>query len=355
MPPPYTHFRMIAYEVSTAAHGGPHGLGVVSGWSAGQQLPQAIAQLPVIGPNLPLDARIRLHRFAGVVDLAWNSLQMQPNNGQTLTVFIAPEFYFRPPNIGAGYDHNTYPATVAMQVINALDNMFAHANFQDWLIVCGTVMWNSGEQIGERPRYYNTAVYVHGGRNQGARLIEKKLASSIDGVPQAMAMGADPAGALVMQSWEIRRRHAFDHDGVRFGLEVCLDHLDSDAFRVLKHVLADWPDSARPAVKLHILTAGGMDIKSASVAADPGGYILRNDGLNNAGPRSELRRVIRHTWWKIETNPWNRWGSATMEPAIAPVSATAIPAGPLEVPLPPGGRTPIAQRLVYYPTINIPA
>jgi hypothetical protein len=376
---PYTHFRYIAYEVPTASRG--PAVRVFSGFPAGQEY-QALGRIPVPGGvNFNTDARVRLKRLAGVVDIAANTLRNGTliDNANTLKIFVVPEFYFRPPRaLGAGYEHDTYPMTGMADVIRGLDQMFVHADFTHWLFVCGTVMWNQKlpqPNAPDKTLYWNTALYVRGGPGRGgARIVEKQLASRIDGVPQALAPGRDQYVAVIHQEWRNRKEHVFNVDGIPFGLEICLDHADGDAYRVLKRVVSDWPANERGAqqdVKLHVLTAGGMEIQNPSVAAKVGGYILRNDGLAqdpaDVPPYvySEMRQVQNYTWTDPLLNRptvlthFDSTGTATLAPAIPAQATNPLPAGPLTVDVPgapPAGTNyTFPQRLVYYPIQAVPA
>jgi hypothetical protein len=358
---PYTHFRMIAYEVPTATFqgGGP----VVSGWDPGQAY-QAIGRLPVPN-NTNNDAKIRLQRLAGVVEFAYNRLQTIGDNANTLKVFVVPEFYFRPPVLGANYLNNTYPQEAVNQVWTALDSMFVHHDFNNWLFICGTAMWNTLSDTMVTPVYFNTAIYVRGGQAQGLRLIEKQLASGIDGVPQAMAPSMTPDVSPIFAEWGVRKQHVFTIDNITFGLEVCLDHANNGDGPVLKKVLAAWQGrqgAAPPEVKIHVLTAGGMDIEVESVAAKVGGYIFRNDGMANPGARSELYQVQSYNTpdplgaQLLIANQFDPTAaaSANLGANIAPQQSDPLPAGPLTLPMPGVAYTTFPQQVSFYPALAVP-
>lgn len=318
---PYTHFRYIAYEVPTAVQDKN---AVFSGFNPGSPC-AAVPRIPVA--NIPdgADAKNRLLRLASVVDKAatWVN-QAGGDNRNTLKIFVVPEFYFRPPNSFARRDcpYNTYSYDEAVQIFDELNHLFVHADFSDWLIVAGTVMWHwnntDDEQPGPNPNpnqpdpnglyvpsdptgrvYRNSAVYIRGGRADSLRIIEKDVPSGIDGVPNPYAPKRDAYDdhfVKTFEDWDLQKQHVFEVGEVRCGLEVCLDHSDEAGHRVLKTVIRKWrkrENAAPPALDLHILTAGGMPIEKGSVAAKRNGYILRNDGLSNY-PFSELRRVSRY-------------------------------------------------------------
>ncbi|MHC4248402.1 MAG: hypothetical protein ACYS9X_04675, partial [Planctomycetota bacterium] len=64
-------------------------------------------------------------------------------------------------------------------------------------------------------------------------------------------------------------------NGLLVGVEVCLDHL----YKELRNACAKLPSArAREGTDLHLLVAAGMEADKASVAARPGGLLLRCDG-----------------------------------------------------------------------------
>ena len=378
---PYTHFRMIGYQVPTAAPGatGPPPRPVISGWDAGVE-PAGIATIPVPA-TLPDDARIRLKRLAAVVNMAYNRVQEAEwgDNTNTLKVFLVPEFYLRPPtSIGLDYVGNTYPRSVGMKIIGALDGMFNNPIFANWLFVCGTVLFNTRDDPGAPPLYFNSALVVKGGEPDGLRLVEKRVPSNIDGVPQvtfggvskAGGPGNDPQIGPYLEKWDQRKDHVMTFGGTTIGVEVCLDHGDSQ--RVLRRVVRDWPKNevptpgspgafARADVQLHILTCGGMQLKPKSVAAKLNGYVLRNDGMATTGPRVQMRKVtgyerngeVSGVLGPLDEETLN--ASAVLDPvkATSRVAVTSADPGWL-LPPPPAPYPTFKQSLVFFPVTALP-
>lgn len=365
---PYTSFRLIGYQIPTAVTTAPNT--VVSGWDAGVE-PPAVADIPVPAGLTPDDARIRLKRLAAAVDTAYTQLQ-SPTRGDmatTLKIFLVPEFYLRPPDsLGDDYAGSTYPVSAGATILDALDGMFVDAKFRHWLFVCGTLLWNTAADTKRPTLYFNTAVIVRGGIVNGLNVVEKRVPSSIDGIPVvAFPNGANFGGpgwdgqvGPFLASWPVRRRHVLDVGGIAVGIEVCLDHFPADTCKVLKHVVADWaanpPAPPLPGVQLHILTAGGMPIQAGSVAAKVGGYILRNDGMVSNTPRVQLQQVTKYTgFWPLLTYGANELNStAVLAPAATPVLTYDIPAtAGARLPDPPAGPT-MRQQLVFFAPAAIP-
>lgn len=322
----YTHFRMLAYEVPTVLLN-PETHEYVSAWTPGEArrtvplvpvpLPLPAMPKPAIGAplpdarkGLPEDAYIRMLRLASVVEQTRHRLALRPPPG-VLNVFVVPEFYFRPPALGRELYHgDTYPLQSSNTIFTALHSMFKGEAFRDWLFVLGTVLWNndyadraSAPGAGtprKEVHYSNTAVVVTGGPQGEQFLVEKKVPSHIDGIPEIEYLPGvpesagptnDPGLKPVFEQWHVRKGHVIDANGVSVGVEVCLDHHK----QVLRHVVEDWKRFEFPpklrGVQLQILTAGGMVAQADAVAARTGGYVLRNDGAGSGGHASELWRI----------------------------------------------------------------
>jgi hypothetical protein len=397
----YTHFRFIAYEVLTATHGPENPRTnkrpVDSGFDAGAE-PGDVPRIPIELPLIPekedthrenngiRDARTRLKRLAVAVNDSEILVRALPHpsgisalpardDPTILKVFVVPEFFFRPPTkLGGRFHYNTYPDTLVARIFKQLNTMFRNPAFEHWLIIAGTVLWN--QDVGGRSAsgglnpviYWNTAVWIKCGPANGANglgMVEKKLASGIDGVPQAFAPGKNDQTRSILMKWEEQKRHLFSVDGTGIGLEVCLDHADHDNYRTLKTVRSQ--ASLSPKVGLHVLTAGGMNIQERSVAADVGGYILRNDGLALCGPRSdsgwgpertlqsELREVLHYdvNGSQYREFPSHREAcssSAALGPRVKPehvfTNPSAVPMGI--------GYDDFPEALVFYPPLPLP-
>lgn len=362
---PYTHFRYIAYEVPTATYDAAVANGRVrSGFAAGNACP-AVVRLPVPA-GLPNDADVRLRRLAAVVDGAATRLEtLREDNDSTLKIFMAPEFYFRPPAAtGTNYRFDTYPQRDMFKIWGAFDKMFQDGDFIHWLFIPGTVMWSNGddEMFKAKPNYFNSLLHIRGGvRRYPTTRVEKQLPSGIDGIPAPYAPGKDADLKPIYEEWRNRKARVFPVESTYLGLEVCLDHLNSPACRVLKTVLSEWrsKEGAVRNISLHLLTAGGMSIQSESVAAALGGYILRNDGLPNPGPRSELRKAEKYVareplaGLETDTSPSDLNGTARLSNAIAPVAVWDVPQQ-LQVPMKGGAYAEFPQKIVIYPALPLP-
>jgi hypothetical protein len=360
----YTHFRYIAYEVPTVtlAEGPPGGL------------PRGQSDGPDLGmPADEVDAETRLRRLVSVVRRAVAEVKKLPDGPNTLKVFMAPEFYFRPENTDRKiYAHATYPWKHANSIFDNMETIFDGQDFENWLIVAGTVMWRASES--ENPLessdpipYHNTAMYVTGHVEKSFANFHKAIPSDADGVPSQGfdSKHYDDKLDKFFKRWKFRKARVFDIGGVLCGLEICMDHAFHQ--RILKNVVRDWFWEERnidlykfniAEVKLHLLTAGGMGIQHSSVAAIRGGYILRNDGYKGP-PYSEVQRILDHIIWPIgKASPTGRTtetdlrGEAKLEDC--PSVLTVPLSGNMLVPTVGPGYEKFPQRLVFYPRLPLP-
>jgi hypothetical protein len=409
----YTHFRFIAYEVPTACLNvkkrGPD----ASSFDAGAAC-DPVDRIPINDPQggLHQDAKTRLLRLARVVERASRRVKLFRKAGKdddaTLKVFVTPEFYFRPPaTFGAGFEHDTYPESQIVPIFEQFKSMFRDPAWKHWLIVGGTVMWNlnpgmsniiTGGYKSKVKSYFNTAVAILGGQDNGLHYFEKRLASDLDGVPVRSAPGMDLAVfRLLLEQWTELKKHVVEINGTRVGVEVCLDHSDEeipenydidkfmDYTRTLRKVRNKWylyetpgrnyksvaydPAAYAPLrLGLHLLTACGMTINRGSVAADVGGYILRNDGLALSGPRSdnsrpdllkfqsELRRVRNY---KTAAAPIYEYSAIAQAAELGerrvPERIGDVLTGAHAVPMKGPTYKQFPQRLVYYRRLPLPA
>lgn len=420
----YTHFRYIAYEVPTASSEQHPPGATASAFDAGTECEQ-VKRIPINDPDSKLhpDAKKRLRRLALVVEKAARHLESLRragrDNDSTLKVFVTPEFYFRPPAaLGADFHSDTYSETQMKLIFGQLDSMFKDPAFKHWLIIGGTVMWNlakgrshpiTGIGTAKERTFFNTAVVMLGGRNQGLRFFEKRVASDLDGIPTIYAPGSELSGfRLVFEQWSELKKRIVEMDGTGVGIEVCLDHLDADlplptlplpvrpvpikydpikdsrtdtdTARTLKKIRNRWAQYENPRtypkdffsesrVSLHVLTACGMDIEEGSVAADVGGYILRNDGFSPSGPdatpdagrsdlellQSELRQISEY---KTAGGTSNKFSPIVTSAVLGPRAKPEIIGTPMvdamKVPMKGGRYYEFKQRLIIYKPLPLP-
>lgn len=308
----YTHFRYIGYQVPT--------VGLTATNDAIYGIPPGNPPNPqpnLLGDvgNLGNDAKIRVERFIQVMFEAKRQLDnLGGDNAQTLKIFMAPEFYFRPNNNDVAYSTQQYRA------IKDVLRKTIQESFSNWLVIPGTIMWKWNQDTPKRPNlllnnvYFNTSLYIYKQllKQSSSKVIEKAFASDINGIPTGQHGNLNNWGISTDQCWDKyhtlpkRKKHEFSIGGIRCGLEICLEHIlpspaNTGTQGLLKSIPEITDDLLHFELNLHLLTAGGMPIDNLSVAAKKRGYILRNDGYSN-NPQTNCQRV----------NGYNLNGSANL-------------------------------------------
>lgn len=226
----------------------------------------------------------------------------------TLKIFMLPEFFFR----GSTGAYSMDEVQTAVSSLQAL--VKDKSKWEHWLFVFGTIVGKSFEtkkaSLLSRlfgPKYvidtskpieiYNYSLIQKGGSGDGpdagpnaAHAVLKYLQSGIDFI-QARSLDSGIAlerthhlAASNTTTSEVQRytydgMSAFQQDGLTFGLEVCLDHLEGR----MKN------STGLPAIDIQLVPSCGASIKASSVVAKKGGYVFNSDGLNNT--RSDAQKV----------------------------------------------------------------
>jgi hypothetical protein len=325
----YSHVRYIGYDISTVATlfkvkppTSTSDVETVYAIPAGKMKnPPRLYGLKDENAKISADAKVRIQRLIGVMLKAAQYLS-PTDSSKTLKVFVAPEFYFRPTNPELAYTMDEY-RRIKSVLRSTIDNYRA---LIDWLIVPGTIMWimdksdagKSQREIDPKSTkviYFNTSLYIKRYSNPfksaQSKVIEKYEASHIDGLPLDKSA---PKEYPEYQSPAKIQKHLFTLDGVKFGLEICLEHgygapdpskkYPGYSVRILKTFIAGNADSVyADGVDLHLLTAGGMPLNPESVVSKTNGYIFRADGyVNPAKPATEIKRITAYTGTKKPNN-----------------------------------------------------
>ncbi len=261
----YSYFQMIGYEIPTGTATDPKPEYKASD---GYEKKRAYLAVP---ENLFDDARIRLKRLAGIVDMAARHVDKRQN---VLKVFMAPEFYLRPQKGGLS---RSYSNKQFFDIIRALGGMFTHVDFIDWLFIPGTVVRDIGTNV------HNQAIVIKGGQEDAPFIwtTKRHYSSSVDGIRNNLWPESNPRLKNLVYRPSNRLKTIMDIDNLRIGIEICRDH--SIPFSALKKALRykiEREDDRR-LLDLHLLTANSQDLVEFSVAAYEGGYILREDGTSN--------------------------------------------------------------------------
>ncbi len=292
----YTNVQFIGYVIDTAPQVNPDGSQTYLGLS---------------DPSLDISARCDLMQRA--MQTAYSALQPQsppapqspPSDlGDTLTVFMAPEFFFR----GA---QGAYQMDDVQLAVTTLQAMAASDQWQDWVFVFGSIVGVSSPTFNTPPydidplatkEVYNFAPVQQGGiaaqGDTGARIVMKELMSGVDFI----AAAANPGGLLLgdvehmpaSASGMGREQQQVNYDGagvfslagITWGLEVCLDH--SDAVRRLQKSPQLPGDNL---IQLQVVPSCGMSIQAQSVITQDGGYVFNCDGSGVASHSTLAQQI----------------------------------------------------------------
>ncbi|MEM9686420.1 MAG: hypothetical protein AAF934_05800 [Bacteroidota bacterium] len=260
--------------------------------------------------DLTADAKNRVIRFLNVLFRAAhnhrytnNGYHYNKDNGTidtretTLKVFTVPEFYFRPKDtIGGSNIYRAYTETVYKAIKEVLQQTIEGMGLNHWLVIPGTIMWYLPENTQRdtitlnTKTYFNSSAYIYTypakywGSYQNSRAVEKAKASHIDGVPyHPWDYGKNaPQVLLKYKNNTHLDQHFFTIDGIKTGLEICLEHIMYNG----KGVLAEQTDKSTSAyfnhlLQLQLLVSAGMPTNLPSIKVKQKGLFFRNDGLNN--------------------------------------------------------------------------
>lgn len=268
------------------------------------------APLPQDGaPRIELDdpdLRARAQRLVNV--LYWTAATYQSQDGMndasTLKVFMAPEFYFRKASaeevnwgeFSPGTSFGSYPEQSRSALAEALYKAIKDSPlFKDWVIVAGSICSALPPSTDRPLSLLNTAIMLRGQRESpdGSvlyTLMEKHYISNIDGPDTYDHAHYDPS---TVYAFHLNPDFGLDNliywDGMRVGLEVCLDHSQ----QVVSNTVGFLSKELGPAAStldLQLVTSCGMSIVDEAVAVGDGSLVMLTDGYSRVG--SGLREPI---------------------------------------------------------------
>ncbi|AUH51305.1 hypothetical protein CXB49_11010 [Chromobacterium sp. ATCC 53434] len=249
------------------------------------------------------DIRERVKLVSAVLEAA-HGLPAVSGADDTLKILMLPEFFFR----GAS---GAYSMDGIQTAVSALQDLVRNAKWRHWMFVFGTIVGKSfptrdvASGADKHPidddrkaEVYNYALVQKGGFGDGAgagpaaaHAVIKQYLSGIDFIEQASL-----AGKGLSEEWvqhlqpkgdkrDERQSAAYDgaavfrRDGLTFGVEICLDHLNGR----LAHSLN------RPAIDIQLIPSCGGYIKAGSIVARRDGYVFNCDGADY--PLCRLQKV----------------------------------------------------------------
>jgi hypothetical protein len=269
------------------------------------------------------DANRRVDIMLQAVDSAHAAGKTNHSNS-VLKVFLAPEFFFRGP---AGAYRTDDLVDGRVNCLNRLyDYVTSDSRFDDWLFVFGTVVAASpphtrfSGQDPSRWAFHNFAPIVRGGKQEsctstiGMRgcgwLVFKSYISSIDfldfpeselekrgdDVRYSAVLRAEPRGDgtyahtpkemhdLLGSRWVVLDRHQkrIDTDGLRIGVEICLDHSTSDLQKEMQAEAEALGLEHIVPLDLQLIVSAGLQMADGPILTRPGAPTFHVDGRSRS-------------------------------------------------------------------------
>ncbi|MFA5984058.1 MAG: hypothetical protein WC782_08585 [Methylococcaceae bacterium] len=289
---PYTKVQFISYQINTFPVANNFGIERYLGAVASKT-----------------DIKYRCEFMCKAIDEAAGSAQLS-NSSNTLKLFMAPEFYFR------GKD-GAYPIEEVSTIMETLRKHTKANQFRDWLFVFGTALGFLDE--GSSKEIFNIAMVQKGGTEDtgvdSSLIVYKEYISHIDFIrTKKTGQNCPNCGHFVEDDWDTSSNRSgklgtghhtlrpttgsrdllsmrvektgtgrektktglggqaiFNMNGITFGLEICLDHLNGR--------LRDSPPAKGDArIQIQLIPSAGAYIEEASVACMQGGLIFNVDG-----------------------------------------------------------------------------
>ena len=182
------------------------------------------------------DWKSRVQVMKEAIEQIRNSDKINPSE-KCIKIFMAPEFFFRGKK--GAYDMDT-----ASKIPTALRNLVKDPSYKDWLFVFGTIVAFTKDEREVHAPYtvYNYSLVQKGnGTEKDSVIVMKERMSSLDylranspdnkkitmmnlQIPK-IKIDAKPRDEEQRKNYD---GHAiFEMDGIRFGIEICIDNLRS--------------------------------------------------------------------------------------------------------------------------------
>jgi hypothetical protein len=252
-------------------------------------------------PGLP-DPRADIAARCALIKRAIVTASQAPNLGgkDTLKIFMISEFALR--GVTGAYDMDSVE-----RAVDDLKTLVTDDQFADWVFVFGSVVGYSHSADNNDPllEVYNFSLVQRGGANRtpaDTYIVMKEFKSSIDFIKDETATPANPpddfqinrklplvppdmlldkvvrymdAGAVGMgrenQLANFDGRGIFDCAGIRFGIEICLDHLG-------QRIIGSPEIPGDLQVQVQLVPSCGMSLKNYALINNASAYAFNCDG-----------------------------------------------------------------------------
>jgi hypothetical protein len=255
--------------------------------------------------NITEDVEHRLNLLYEVLDkLKADVTSEEPkidHRSDILKIFMLPEFYLRGPN-GAYPMEELLDNGILLDTADEIHQYISVPEFSDYLFVFGTVIayskadtnnaapyrqWDVPTMQDDEVLYYNFAPVFKGGPDSSRHkyIFTKQSISSIDFLSN-VTMLPNPTNAnvktydrvpdsfkymLESRDAKLIENNVMQVDGIRIGVEVCLDHKMGVLWEHLQKTNDDLVD-------VLLITSAGMAIEFGPNPIVPGGVVYMSDG-----------------------------------------------------------------------------
>ena len=249
--------------------------------------------------NITEDVHHRLaivkHVVRKLKEDSFNFKQDIDHDDDVLKIVMLPEFFWRGPDGAYSTRQLIQEDGILVQVANALKKLIADEFFNDFLFVFGTVIaarspddprepWEHALSA-EEVEYFNFASVAKGGPGGKYFAVTKKYISGADflsrtslpnpkdfDVHDYSVMGDDFEVAFAKRNITLIRNNVVELDGLRIGVEICLDHRLGVLWNELK------TKHHGELVDILLITSAGMSIEHGVNPIVPGGVVYLSDG-----------------------------------------------------------------------------
>ncbi len=249
--------------------------------------------------NITEDVHHRLAIAKHIVGkLKADSFNQSPDidhDDDVLKIVMFPEFFWRGPEGAYSTRQLIQDNGVLVQVASAIRKLIADDFFNDFLFVFGTVIvarspgdprepWEHALSA-EEVEYFNFASVAKGGRGGKYFAVTKKYISGADflsrtslpnpkdfDVHDYTVMGEDLEDAFAARDIILIHDNVVELDGLRIGVEICLDHRLGVLWNTLK------TKHHGELVDVLLITSAGMSIEHGVNPIVPGGVVYLSDG-----------------------------------------------------------------------------
>lgn len=222
------------------------------------------------------------------------------HRSDVLKIFMLPEFYLRGPD-GAYPMQELLDDGILLNTANEIHQYISVPEFSDYLFVFGTVIayskadtnnaapyrqWDVPTMEDDEVLYYNFAPVFKGGPDSSRQkyIFTKKSISAIDFLSNTMLPNptndnvkaydrVPDSFKYMLESRDVKliENSVIEVDGIRIGVEICLDHKKGVLWENLQNTNEDLVD-------VLLITSAGMAIEFGPNPIIPGGVVYMTDG-----------------------------------------------------------------------------